>query len=141
MHLKTPTDKVTTTIKRFIEMEAQDCSTEEKMKELFGITSKDDPGYHAAECKMSRWRKHPLYDQIWRETIAKMDYVDYSMSRRTLRKAMKGYDELPWMATQAAVNVMASVGKRIFGAEESTVHVHVSGMPEIGSPDQPEEDG
>ena len=141
MHKKEPQDKVTLTIKRFIEMEALDCSKEEQMRELFGITSKDDPGYHSAECKMSRWRKHPLYDQVWRETIAKQDYRDYSISRSTLRKAMRSYEENPWLAMNAAVNVVNTAGKRIYGAEDSTVHVQVSGMPEIGSPDQPEEDG
>ena len=141
MPLKIPTDKVNATIKQFIEMEAMDCSREEKLKELFGITDPADPGIHAADCKMSRWRKHPLYDQVWRETIARMDYIDYSKSRTTLRKAMKDYDKDSWLAMQAAVNVLATAGKRIYGAEESTVHVQVSGMPEIGSPDQPEEDG
>ena len=141
MAQKMPKDRANATIIRFIEMEAMDCSREEKLKELFDITDPADPGIHAADCKMSRWRKHPLYDQVWRETISNMDYRDYSKGLKTLRSAMRDYDRDSWLAMQAAVNVLATVGKRIYGAEESTVHVQVSGMPDIGSPDQPEEDG
>ena len=134
-----PKDNVNSTIKQFIEMEAMDCSTEEKMKEIFGITSKDDPGYHAAECKMSRWRKHPMYDQVWREAIAKLDYIDYSKSRTVLRKAMKNFDKDPWLAMNAAINALGTTGKKIYGNEETSVNVRIEGLPDIGSPDQ--EDG
>ena len=39
------------------------------------------------------------------------------------------------MSMQAAVNVLNTAGKKIFGADESTVTVKVEGLPDIGTPD------
>ena len=139
MAQKVPKDKVTAEIKRFIEMDALGCTREEKLREIFGITDPNDPRIHAADCKIYRWRRHPLYDQIWRETIARVDYTDYSDSRKTLRSAMRSFGSDPWLAMQAAVNMLNNAGKRIYGTEESTVNVQITGLPDIGSPDT--EDG
>ena len=86
---------------------------------------------------MYRWRRHPEYDQVWRETIARQDYSDYVKSRTVLRRAMG--DDNPWLAMKAAVNVLNTSGKRIYGAEESAVNVQISGLPDLGEPDP--EDG
>lgn len=131
-----PTDRVTTLIDRFIRMEANDCSREEKLKELFGITPQD-PMAHAADCKMTRWRKHPLYRKIWDDEIRRQDYKDYAASRQVLRKQLKNDND--WAALQAAQALLNNVGKKLYAEDGSTVNVVFSGMPELGSPEQ--EDG
>ena len=124
-------------IRQFVVMDAMGYTRSEILKEIFGITDKDSPEAHAADSKMYRWRRHPEYDQVWRETIARQDYSDYVKSRTVLRRAMG--DDNPWLAMQAAVNVLNTSGKRIYGAEESAVNVQISGLPDLGEPDP--EDG
>ena len=125
-------------VRRFVVMDAMGCSHDEILKEIFGITDKSDQkAVRNADCCMYRWRRHPEYDQVWRETIARQDYSDYVKSRTVLRRAMG--DDNPWLAMQAAVNVLNTSGKRIYGAEESAVNVQISGLADLGEPDP--EDG
>ena len=119
----------------FVRMEASGCETDEIIKALFGL-KRGDEGYHAAECKLSRWRQHPKYEEVWKDEVRKQDFADYTMARKTLRRTMRADDQ--WLAMQSAVNVMNNSGKRIYQNEENTVNVQISGMPDIGSPDQEE---
>lgn len=128
------TDKVTVQMDKFIRMEANGASRQEKLKEVFGIESMDDPKVHAADLKMSRWRKHPMFDTIWKDEVRKQDYGDYVTARQVLRKSMKNEKD-GWLAMNASVNVLNQANKRIFGADENTVTVQIQGMPDIGSPD------
>ena len=120
---------------RFVRMEANGYSREEIILELFGIPHNGE-GYHAAECKLSRWSDHPKYEETWRDEVRKQDFGDYTKARKTLRRSMDDSDK--WLAMQSAVNVLNSSGKRIFGSEENTVHVQIEGLPDLGSPDQEE---
>lgn len=123
---------------RFVRMEANGYSTPEIILALFGMKEADDPGkYHSMECKLSRWRKHPRYTEVWMDEVRQHDFGDYIKARKTLRRSMDDDDK--WLAMQSAVNVMNTAGKRIFGNEDNTVTVRIeSGMPDLGSPDQPE---
>ena len=128
-----PKPAVTVEQNRFIRMEANALSTPEIIKELWGITPEDEH-YHSCECKLSRWRKLPQYVEIWMDEVRQNDFHDYVKSRKTLRKSMDADDQ--WLAMQSAVNVMSAAGKRIYGQEDNTVHVEISGMPDIGSPEE-----
>ena len=129
-----PKNKVPVKIDKFIRMEANSCTREEKLREVFGITDMNDKRkVNNADAQMCRWRKHPLYDEIWKDEVKQQDYGDYSMARKTLRRSMKEQDN--WLSMQAAVNVLNAAGKKIFGADESTVTVKVEGLPDIGTPD------
>lgn len=131
-----PKDKCPAPIERFIRMEANLVSRREKLKELFGIDVDTAPEnvVHAADAKMTRWRKHPMFDAIWKDELAKQDYEDYSLARQVLRKGMK-QDQDKWLAMNSAVNVISNGNKRIFQDDNSTVHVRIEGLPDIGSPD------
>ena len=133
-----PADRVSVRMDKFIRMEANSATRQEKLKEIFGIdVETDDPKKaHAADQMMCRWRKHPLYDSIWKDEVRRQDYGDYSAARKTLRRSMKQDDN--WLAMQAAVNVLNNTGKKIFGSDENNITVHIEGMPDIGSPDQEE---
>lgn len=119
---------------RFVRMEANGITSREIIFELWGMKEEDDPkAYHNMECRLSDWRKHPKYEETWRDEVRKQDFGDYSLARKTLRRSMKADDQ--WLAMQSAVNVLNNSGKRIFGAEENAVTVRIEGLPDIGSPD------
>lgn len=122
---------------RFVRMEANGYSTPEIILELFGMKKEDDPKvYHNLECKLSDWRKHPKYEECWKDEVRKQDFSDYSLARKVLRKGMRA-DE-PWLAMQSAVNTLNNSGKRLFRDEENTVTVQIQGSIDLGSPDQDE---
>ena len=132
-------DELTLEQERFIRMEANGYSTPEIIKELWNMAEEDDPKvYHNLECKLSRWRKHPKYEECWKDEIRQYDFRDYSLARKVLRKGMRSQED--WLSMQAAVNALNNSGKRIFRDEENTVTVRIEGMPDLGSPDQPEEE-
>jgi len=119
---------------QFVRMEANGLSSPEIIKALWGL-EKGQEHYHSMECKLTRWRKHPKYTETWLDEVRKADFADYAKSRSTLRKAMNDYGEDKWLAMNAANSVMSATGKKIFGNEEATFTVKVTGMPDIGSPD------
>ena len=133
---KIPKDRCPAPIEKFIRMEANLCSREEKLREIFGldVLTSDIKAVHAADQKMCRWRKHPMFDQIWKDELSKQDYADYSLARQVLRQGMK-QDQDKWLAMNSAINVISNGNKRIYQDEQNTVHVHVEGMPDLGSPD------
>ncbi len=83
---------------------------------------------------MSRWRKHPMFDQIWKEEVRSQDYADYTEARRVLRQGMR-QDKDGWLAMNSAVNALSNANKRLFHDEDSAVTVKIEGLPDIGSPD------
>ena len=132
---KVPKTRCPTVIEQFIRMEANLCSRREKLEKLFGITDwKNDPRTKSADDKMYRWRKHPMFDQIWKDELAHQDYEDYTTARQVLRDGMRQKDD-KWLAMNSAVNVISNGNKRIFQDEQNTVHVQIEGMPDLGSPD------
>ena len=134
---KVPDDKLTRDIAKLAVMEANSASRADKMREIFGIdlATASEKEIHNADCKMSRWRKHPMFDQAWKEEARRWDYEDYIMAREIFRKGMK-QDKDGWLAMNSAVNALNNANKRLFHDEDSTVSVRIEGMPDIGSPDE-----
>lgn len=124
-------------IKQLAVMEANNCSREEKLKDIFGIDVKtgDPRDIHNADCTMSRWRKTPQFETAWKEEQRSWDFSDYSLARSVFRKAMK-QDKDQWLAVNSAVNALSQANKRLFRDEDNAVTIKFEGsMPEIGSPD------
>ena len=120
---------------RFVRMEANGMTSPEIILELWGLKREDDPReYHNYECKLSRWRDHPRYEEVWKEEVRKQDFGDYTAARRVLRRSMN-QEKDGWLAMQSAVNVLNNSSKRIYQAEDSAVTVKIEGLPDIGSPD------
>lgn len=118
---------------RFVRMEANGYTTEEIIKEIAGI-GKDDEQYHAWQCKLSRWRDHPKYEETWKDEVRKQDFKDYITARQVLRRSMR-QEKDGWLAMQSAVNAMNNSSKRIYAGEDSAVTVRIEGMPDLGTPD------
>ena len=134
---KLPKDKATVKLDLFARMEANMASREEKMLRIFGLDLKtaDERLVHNADATMCRWRKHPMYDTIWKEEVRSQDYSDYTEARRILRQGMRQQKD-GWLAMNSAVNALSNANKRLFHDEDSAVTVKIEGLPDIGSPDE-----
>lgn len=135
-NLKVPKDKMTRNIARLAVMEANSVPRADKIRELFGvdISTATEREINNCDVKMSRWRKHPMFDQAWKEEARRWDYEDYIMAREVFRKGMK-QDKDGWLAMNSAVNALSNANKRLFHDEDAAVTVKIEGLPDIGSPD------
>ena len=126
----------------FIRMSARGCPRAEIMKEVFGLDLATAPAneINAKTVQMCRWRKLPEFDAIWKDEIKNVVIASTGKAYRRLAAQIDD-DQQPWLANKAANDILNHGKQMIFGADENTVTVHVAGMPDIGSPDQPEEDG
>jgi len=133
---KIPDDKLTRQIKKLAVMEANMASRPDKLREVFGIdmATATEKQIHNADAAMTRWRKHPLFDQAWKEEARRWDYEDYILAREVFRKGMK-QDKDGWLAMNSAVNALSNANKRLFHDEDQSVTVKIEGLPDIGSPD------
>lgn len=117
---------------KFVRMEANGYTSEEIIRELWGA-GRDDPEYHAYQCRLSRWRQHPAYMEAWKDEISK---VSVKLMNKGLGKILHQMDaNEPWLANKAANDGVNFAKSRIFADEDRTVNVQINGMPDIGSPD------
>ena len=120
---------------RFIRMSAQGCSRKEIVKTIFGMDIETAPEneVHNIDNKMSRWRKLPEFETIWKDEVRSILYGCTSEAIQTIRKQMREKDD--WLQNKAANDLLNYGKQQIYGDEEKTVHVQIDGMPDIGSPD------
>jgi len=126
-------DSLTTDQEKFVRMEANGTPTPDIIKKLWNKVP-DDPEYHACECKLSRWRKHPKYEEVWKDEVRRQCFPMMSEGLKVIRQQMKDGSQ-PWLLNKAANDAISFAGKKIYGNDENTVTVQISGMPDIGSPD------
>ena len=120
----------------FIRLSAQGKTRPEILKEVFGVDSsgmtKDELGKY--DMKMSRWRKLPEFESIWKDEVKTILLGCTSEAIQTIRKQMREKDD--WLQNKAANDLLNYGKSQIYGEEERAVHVKIEGMPEIGSPDE-----
>ena len=133
-----PFQKMTAQIENFIRMEARGESHDAILREIFGLGPDDDPKeIHNADCKMSRWRHRDDAQAIWDDEMKAR--VRRCVPRAVGRLEKQIDNENDWVANKAAndvVNLAKTTG--IFQSEEKAINVQITGMPEIGSPDDEE---
>lgn len=119
----------------FIRMSAQGKPREEILKAVFNmdIATTPDNEIHNADCKMSRWRKLPEFESIWKDEVKTILLGCTSEAIQTIRKQMREKDD--WLQNKAANDLLNYGKSQIYGEEEKAVHVKIEGMPDIGSPD------
>ena len=132
-----PKDKQPLTAQQelFVRMSAQGKSRPKILKAVFDIDIETTPANEVknADNKLSRWRKHPDFEAVWKDEVRSILYGCTSEAIQTIRKQMREKDN--WLQNKAA-NDLLNYGKaQIYGDEEKTVHVQIDGMPDIGSPD------
>jgi len=120
----------------FIRMSAQGCTRPEILEKVFGLDVRTSPEkeVHNADATMTRWRKVPEYESIWKDEVRKVLYECTGEAVKVIRGQMRSADQ-PWLQNKAANDLLNYGKSQIYGDEERTVHVQIEGMPEIGSPD------
>jgi hypothetical protein len=119
----------------FVRMEARAEGRPAILKEVFGL----EVGVSAenliknADMQMSRWRRKPWYDEIWKDEIRR---ISIAMSSEALKKIKAQIrDDNGWLANKAANDSLTFAKPLIWGEDEKAVNIRIEGMPEIGSPD------
>lgn len=125
--------------KLWVKCVASGFSRAEILDKVFHTTPEDKTKSHNADCCMSRWRRHPDYEKEWRAAYKEVWGEIVQEAVRELHNGMHDA-ELPWRRTQH-VNLALSYGSKILDGEDAnTVKVQITGMPDIGSPADDEED-
>ena len=126
-------------IENFIRMEARGEDHETILIEIFGKETANDPvKRNAAESTIYRWRRRDDYQAVWDDEMKAR--VRRCVPRAVGRLERQVDNENDWVANKAAndvVNLAKTTG--IFQAEEKAINVQITGMPDIGSPDDDEE--
>jgi len=119
----------------FIRMSAQGRSRPEIMKAVFDIDVETAPYNvtNAADQKMTRWRKRPEFDAIWKDEVKNILYGCTAEAIQVIKGQLR--DDIPWLKNKAANDLLNYGKQQIYGDEEKAVHVKIEGMPDIGSPD------
>lgn len=119
----------------FVRMEARAEGRPAILKEVFGL----EVGVSAenliknADMQMSRWRRKPWYDEIWKDEVRR---ISIAMSSEALKKIKAQIrDDNGWLANKAANDSLTFAKPLIWGEDEKAVNIRIEGMPEIGSPD------
>lgn len=130
--------KATTKQDTFVRMEARGESRPDILREVFGLDVATDEKrlITNADMQMSRWRRKPWYDDIWKDEIRR---ISIAMSSEALKKIKSQIrDDNGWLANKAANDSLTFAKPLIWGEDEKAVNIRIEGMPDIGSP---EDDG
>ena len=125
---------------KFVRMEARGESRADILMEVFGIdvATATENEIHNADCKMSRWRKFPCYEETWKDEVRRLSY---GMTSKALKKIKQQIDaDNDWLANKAANDALTFGKQQIYGDDDKTVSVQISGLPDLGSPDQADDD-
>lgn len=120
----------------FIRMSAQAKSREEILKAVFdlNLATDDEKTIHNADCKMSRWRKLPEFESIWKDEVKQILYGCTAEAVQVIKGQLRS--DQGWLQNKAANDLLNYGKQQIYGDEERTVHVQIEGMPDIGSPEE-----
>ena len=136
-----PVRPLTVRQENFIRAEARGETHQWILENIFGMAP-DAPQAerHRIQLQMSRIRQRPEYLQIWADEL-----------RAKVRRRVPGAisridtqvdDENGWLANKAAndyITLARSLGV-IANEEEKSISVRIEGMPDLGSPDQADDD-
>ena len=118
----------------FIRLSAQGKTRPEIVKAVFDIDLAEQPEKaNAVDLKMSRWRKLPEFESIWKDEVRSILYGCTAEAIQVIKGQLR--EDIPWLKNKAANDLLSYGKQQIYGDEERTVHVQIEGMPEIGSPD------
>ena len=127
--------KATTKQDMFVRMEARGESRPDILREVFGLDIETSEWrlIQNADNQMSRWRRKPWYDDIWKDEIRR---ISIAMSSEALKKIKSQIrDDNGWLANKAANDSLTFAKPLIWGEDDKALTVKIEGMPEIGSPD------
>lgn len=119
----------------FIRLSAQGKTRPEILNEVFNIDSSKmtKEELNKYDMKMSRWRKLPEFESIWKDEVKNILYGCTAEAIQVIKGQLR--EDIPWLKNKAANDLLNYGKQQIYGDEERAVHVKIEGMPEIGSPD------
>ena len=127
--------KLTGPQEKFVRMEARGEGRPAILREVFGLDVNTSPAneIHNADAKMSRWRQHPCYDECWKSEVKRYMYGATGGAIRRIRNQIDCDND--WLANKAANDILLFGKSQIYGDEEKSISVQITGMPELGTPD------
>ena len=131
-----PLSPMNARIENFIRAEARGEPHDKILREQFGIDENSDPKDKArAEQKMYHWRHRPDADAIWQDELKAV--VRRCVPNAANRIKHQVDSDTEWLANKAANDVITLASRiGVIKTEETTTRVEISGMPDIGSPDE-----
>lgn len=133
-----PYGPMTAKIENFIRAEARGEPHDKILKEQFGIDENSSPKDKArAEQYMFRWRHRPDADAIWQDELRAVVRRHVPCSIGKIKSQIDS--NMDWLSNKAANDVITLASRiGVIRTEETAMKVEITGMPDIGSPDQPE---
>ena len=136
-----PFAPMTAKIENCIRMEARGETADDILREIFGVDPEtcDPKEKNKLYQQMFRWRHRPDAQAIWEDEIKIR--VKRCLPRAMSRVDKQIDDDNGWLANKASndlINLAKLAG--IVTSEEQALNVRIEGLPEIGSPEKPEED-
>ena len=132
-----PLAPMTAKIENFIRMEARGEKADDILREIFHL----DPDNCAEDVKqrayqqMYRWRHRPDADAIWQDELKAVVRRCVPNAANRIKHQIDSNTE--WLANKAANDVITLAGRiGVIKNEETALKVEVTGMPDIGSPDE-----
>ena len=137
-----PRQPLTAKQELFIRMSARAEPRADILREVFGIdiNTASDREIGNADSTMSRWRKLPEFTDIWKEEVDKILLKHAGTAVKVISNLMAQSDK-PWLQLQAANSLLQYSKSRIYAGDENAVSVKIEGLPDIGTPEQDENDG
>ena len=132
-----PTGPMTARIENFIRMEARGEPADDILKKVFNLDPEtcDPKEKSKAYQQMYRWRHRPDADAIWQDELKAVVRRCVPNAARRIQHQIDSSTE--WLANKAANDVLTLAGRiGVVSSEEKAMTVQVTGMPDIGSPDE-----
>lgn len=86
-----------------------------------------------AQKTLRKWLKDPKISEAYREYV-KEDIMPTIM--KSIRRIDAQVDDSNgWLANKAANDILTRFGSILMGEEDKTIRVQITGMPELGEPD------
>ena len=117
---------------------AEGFSTAEIAAAMFNVTTPDggtDKKKLAnALSQVRKWRREPEFIALYRDTLREM--TEPACGRAVKKITEQVDDENPWIAQNAAREVLTRFLPIVMGEDDKTITIKVEGMPELGTPEE-----
>lgn len=89
----------------------------------------------ASACEqVRRWRRRPEFAEVYRDVLREM--TEPACGKAVKRITEQIDDDNPWIAQNAAREVLTRFLPIVMGEDDKTITIKVEGMPELGTPEE-----
>ena len=105
---------------------------------VFNVTTPeggvDKKKLESALSQVRKWRKEPEFISLYRDTLREMTEPACGKAVQKITEQID--DENPWIAQNAAREVLTRFLPVVMGEDDKTITIKVEGMPELGTPEE-----